>query len=134
MVGSAPAGQYAFFVYQLLIPNANVTFTVTSISGDPDIFVSTSVQFPGWGNGWNWAGANIGDEQITARVGDPGYKSAGNPYYIGINAYGSANATFILTVIAEVRARTRLCDAPALAHPAAAACLRRRAPTRPTRA
>lgn len=107
-IGFVDAGQWLYYRYQLLVPNANVSFAVTVLTGDPDIFISTTSPTPGWGNN-NWMAANPGgDELVVAHVGDPGYANSGNPYYIGIYAYGTINASYLLTVQAQVRRRGKV--------------------------
>lgn len=102
VIGFIESGQSLYYRYQLLVPNANVSFAVTVLSGDPDIFISTSSPTPGWLNN-NWMSAFPGDKVVVAHLGDTGYVNAGNPYYIGVYAYGAINASFILTVQAQVR-------------------------------
>ena len=102
IVGFVDAGKFQYYKYNLLA-NANITFTVTVLSGDPDIFISTKYPQPGWGYS-DWQSTTPGDEVIFVGSADPGYLGAGNTYYIGIQAYGNLNASYLLLAKAVSRA------------------------------
>ena len=92
------ASNFAYFKY-VVAHAADVTITVTTQSGDPDLFVSALTPTPSaFNNSWSSATGNGQDEIVVMHPADAGYPAAA-PFtvYIGVWAYGFVNATFIVT-------------------------------------
>lgn len=89
-------GATALYSFTVMYPS-NVSIVVTSLSGDPELFVSAVNPFPSLlNNTWASATTNV-DERVWIPQSDPNYPP-GIPFtlYIGVNGY-NGNSTFVIT-------------------------------------
>lgn len=93
---SVSANGYVYFAYAPPVQGL-ITIAVTTISGDPDVYVSTQTAYPTQQT-WTWAEATPNaDEIVFIPTTDPNYVGPPNGvYYIGVYGYGGANATFTI--------------------------------------
>ena len=101
------ANQYDLFVFYNDNPNANLSFSVTPYSGDPDMFITTvanSTNPPSTSN-WYWRSTGLGREVVQIYSNDP--HPCGTPcaYYIAVYGYNS-NASF--SILAEIIENTTI--------------------------
>jgi hypothetical protein len=89
------AGKYDYFQFDVSQSSCRVSFTVTAITGDPDIYISTVTQKPTSTN-FERAGTAGGSDQIDYT---PSQAAQPRTYFIGVFAY--SNTTF--TMLANTR-------------------------------
>ena len=99
---AADAGGFAYFTFQVNDAGAALTITVTPTSGDPDVFVSANASAP-WPTdapgSWQWSSAGSGVEVVDISPLDPAAARCGAPctYVIAVQAWGAANASFVIS-------------------------------------
>ncbi len=94
--GYVAQGGSANYVFNVLY-RSNVSIIVTSLSGNPQLYVSAVNPFPTASN-FNWSSTtpNV-DQRVWLPTNDPSYPSGANfPLYIGVAGYNT-NATFMIT-------------------------------------
>lgn len=69
----------------------NLTLTVSSVSGDPDLYVACAGQVPSSSNSF-WQSRYYGDDSVDVYGSDPHYCTGG--FVAGV--YGFTNATFVI--------------------------------------
>jgi len=82
-------GQSAFFKYNLLSADCSLTVAVTSISGDPDLFISMTEQHPS-ASSYQWRSANFGNDTIS--ITRPAQMGT---YYISVVAWRATLFTLV---------------------------------------
>ncbi len=101
MSGSAAANAYVYYTFVATNMTAPYVITLTTLSGDPDIYVANgNITAPGQGQGNSmWYSNGIGNESVTLDPQDPNVRSCALPcrYYIGVRAFGRP-ASFQLLV------------------------------------
>lgn len=86
---------YTYFSFPL-IGAQNFSITVTPISGDPDLYVSTSIPFPSADPGqYTWVAKEFGFDMIDILTTDPDFVE-NTIYYIAVHSF--AETMFALTV------------------------------------
>jgi len=94
------SGEYDYFRFYVEETNATVQFTLTPLSGDPDILVSIDEERPTLarpgqpGKFWSGLAAGLHVDQITVTIAPVG------AYYIAV--FGARNSSY--TVIAHITA------------------------------
>jgi hypothetical protein len=102
MFGEIEGEGYAYF-QAVISDSTDVLFEVTSFSGDPDLYVSTSQPPDGTATpteGKNfWSAVNYGNDRILVTAQDPHYCYGVNNcvYYIGVYNYRAAKLRFTVT-------------------------------------
>lgn len=81
------AASYQYFMFTL-DDASNFTISVTDLSGDPDIYVSTVTQSPSK-NSYQWAAFDFGFDLIEIETTHPSYK-AQSTYYIAVYSFNDA--------------------------------------------
>ena len=93
------AGEWEYFMFTNPDPSVDITFTLTSFSGDPDMYISATNPRPDnhLGN-YTWRSQSIDYDRITiAATSANACKAANCHYYVGIVGFGGA-ASFQLLV------------------------------------
>lgn len=88
-------GTYEYFIFELTNPKAELSFTTTPITGDPDLFVSATVTHPTREEA-TWRGMSFGGDAVHIDYTDKDYIVG--TYYVSVFAW--ANTTF--TIMASV--------------------------------
>jgi hypothetical protein len=88
-------GSWTYYSFFLTNPNAVLTFVVTPLSGDPDLYVSTINSRPSQDNA-TWISRMLGADAVEIDPSDPNFVLG--TYFVGVFAY--SNSTF--TIIANV--------------------------------
>jgi hypothetical protein len=101
------AGEYAHFVFHNTDPQASLSFALTPISGDPDMYIATFPNPTMYNRSWQSAGT--GRDVIEVYPIDPNYCAAPCSYFISVTGF-LTNASF--SIVAQVRenAITQLSD------------------------
>lgn len=87
--------RYTYFSFSLQGAQ-DFTITVTPLSGDPDLYVSTSIPFPSMDAGqYTWVSKNFGFDMIDILTTDPDFV-ADATYYIAVHSF--AETMFAITV------------------------------------
>lgn len=113
------AGEYSYFVFNLLRPDSAVTFQLTPLSGDPDLFASTTVHRPTMLEGhYTWVANTLDDDIITIQPDDPrGCNGQSCAIYLGVYGFsGSSSFTLTATVAHDDRVDTLTAGMPVRAH------------------
>lgn len=103
VAGSLPANGYAYYRVKLVDPNCPVLFQLSAKHGDPDLYISTTVQQPSH-SACFWKAVGSGNDSVQVNVSDPHFSSSW--YYIAVHAY-KAPAIFEL-LVTEVTAPVML--------------------------
>ena len=90
---SIAARQYAYYYFTLDRRNYDVTISVTRLTGDPDLYVSTRSARPNT-TVYDWKSMKINDDTITISTSDPLY-CVNCRYYIGVYAFSATS--FVIT-------------------------------------
>jgi hypothetical protein len=95
--GNTKAGQYQYFIYAQLNKLVPIVFTVTPITGDPDIFISTSISRPN-ATSYTWSGQSASTEIVYILPTDPNVINCAIPciYYIGVLAFGLRSSSYTI--------------------------------------
>ncbi len=92
-VSASTRRQFTYFKFHL-DDNSDFTISVTPINGDPDVYVSTSSQWPTSTDN-EWSASLFGYDSITIRSTDPTFK-ANHDYYIGV--YGFLDTYYSISI------------------------------------
>jgi len=88
--GFSERGKYTYFAIQVDRIDKLLLVTCTALTGDPDLYISTSIERPTSAAGqWTWRSADYSTDAVL--IPNP----ALGTYYIGV--YGYTNTTFLLT-------------------------------------
>jgi hypothetical protein len=91
----ANAQQYKYYKFTLTYSMADMTILVTPMTGDPDLYVSTTSQVPSTNN-YQWKAVAYGSDAINIDYTDPNYIQG--TYYIAVYAYTNTTFTLVVTV------------------------------------
>ena len=94
-------GQTEYFFTTVTDTTKDLTVTVTSLNGDPDLYISRTTERPGPGN-YTWSATSWRNDSITI----PSSQLTVGRYYIAVTAF--LNCSF--TVLASYQAQTQLQD------------------------
>jgi len=92
---SVPKGSSSFYKVELPNFNATLTISLTTISGDPDLYVSDYFTHPGPQN-YTWANKKAGDDTLTIYSDQVQMKNSFLLLYIGV--YGYRDSIFSILV------------------------------------
>ncbi len=105
--GMVPAGGAKYFQLQLACPDTAqaLQLQLTALQGNPDLYVSTSLQQPG-PDGFTWRAATNGSDALTLDAPDAGM------YYVAVHGVNAASFKLqarvsLMTGAAHARARRR---------------------------
>jgi hypothetical protein len=101
------ANEYVYYVFRNTYPQASLSFALSPISGDPDMYIAT---FPGpTRTNRTWQSSGIGRDVVEVFPNDPNFCVAPCNYYIAVTGW-LTNASF--SIVAQVRenATTQLSD------------------------
>lgn len=101
-------GEFKYFVFHNNQPGAAITISVTAISGDPDLFVSTTNSRPHSRSSADWSATRSGGDVLDIYPQEPHACAAPCDYYIGVRGYG--NSSFVITAGNFSGAPLRLTD------------------------
>ncbi len=91
-----PANSYSYFSFTVPSVPAVMYVTVTALSGDPDVYMSTTQTMPNRTNGFMWSSAYAGADAITLDSADGDARFIAGTYYIAVYAFD--NAAFTISV------------------------------------
>lgn len=91
------ARQYEYFSFQVNNPNSAVIFSVTAISGDPDVYVSTKLKRPDTQN-FTWSATNFGGDVVHIDSQTDRNFIVGT-YYIAVYAFTNTSFTITASVV-----------------------------------
>lgn len=110
-VGSiAGAGVYDYYYLSVLSPDADVTFSLTALAGDPDLYVavwSDPTFRPTAGNS-TWSGTFYGSDVVSIPATDPDSCSTACNYIVGVSCSGGSSCRYALTGTTQISTLTSL--------------------------
>uniref|UniRef100_A0A6A7G9P6 Ubiquitin fusion degradation protein 1 homolog n=1 Tax=Hirondellea gigas TaxID=1518452 RepID=A0A6A7G9P6_9CRUS len=83
------ANSYRYYKIKLVHPELGVRFALTPLTGDPDLYISTSIEQPTVSQ-HDWAANTSQAKLLGVHPGDP--KFSENWYFIGVYAYKKASS------------------------------------------
>eukprot|EP00761_Pharyngomonas_kirbyi_P007012 gb/GECH01007021.1/.p1 GENE.gb/GECH01007021.1/~~gb/GECH01007021.1/.p1 ORF type:complete len:2648 (+),score=561.77 gb/GECH01007021.1/:1-7944(+) len=92
LLGGVDQSDYIFMQFPMVDNSSDIEISVSSISGDADVYVSTSPD-PVRSNA-TWSSRNYGDELIYISADDPDYMGD-TTYYLGV--YAASDSIFSIT-------------------------------------
>lgn len=98
--GSVSSGQYLYYQAQAQDVTDDIFFDLTPISGDPDLYISCKSHGLPTASHYTWSSTAPGsdDEHIAVLPSDAQRCQKGDPFYIGVLAYGANDASFTVVV------------------------------------
>ena len=100
-------GGHSFFVFHNDQPGAAISIVLTPVTGDPDMFVSTTNPRPTTRSNSQWSAMRLGGDVLDIYPGQQGACIAPCNYYIGVTAYRN-NASFVILAGNHSNAAVRL--------------------------
>lgn len=89
------AGEYEYFRLPVTLSGKPITISVTDLGrGDPDLFVSTTVDRPNRTH-YTWSAATMYNDSVTIAPTDPQHCSTPCTYFIAVYAYSNTSFTLM---------------------------------------
>jgi len=93
--GTVEHNEMAYYKFRVSSSGMSLGITVTTLSGDPDLYVSDhALPLKEDPNTWNWTARYFGGDHVHIDVVEPGW------YYIGVYGFGEGSCSF--TVVASL--------------------------------
>lgn len=119
---SVPRGSYAYYYVSVPTPGTDVTFALTALSGDPDIYVDVwkSPTYRPSETSWKWEGSYFGSDTVTiSGLNDPNACGVCN-YIVAVACAVGTTCRFSLTATVTPFTLIPLVDGEPLSSAAAA--------------
>jgi len=90
--GVASENEYVYFSFDVSVPNQDLTFILTALSGDPDVYVGMGNNYRPTSGNSQFNSTGYGSDSIDINDATMG------TYYIGVTSFGY-NTTFTITAV-----------------------------------
>ena len=100
---------YNYYVFRNENPAANLSFSITPYSGDPDLYVTTNSSMRPSPNFYQWRSSSLGRDVVVVWTTDVHYCEAPCNYYVAVDGYNS-NASYAILAESLVNSTIRLTD------------------------